>query len=169
MSKIVDGIIKKVYKYFDLDTFENKTESVDIQFTPATNITDALANISQENQQAFILEAINSANRAQALAKAEEAVIAKGGKKSVVLSVMKPFRAMPPFNSYFVFETDGKTKKLRTRKTRSGETVTEPEMDKSRQDKEIMALLKAQPALMASIRQASLEAIGSDEEDENEE
>lgn len=154
--------IEKTYKYFDLDTFETKTETVKVDFTEETELASALSKIG--NDESIILRAINALLKAEALAKAEQSVIEKGGRKSVVLAVMKPFRAMPPFNSYFVTDSAGK-KVMRTRKTRSGETVTEPAMDKARQDKEIMNLLKANPALIASIKQASLEAIGTEEEE----
>lgn len=168
MSKVeTPNTLTKTYKYFDLDTFETKTETVQVPFTEETEIAVALQKIG--NDQEVLLKAINSLLKSEALAKAEQSVIEKGGRKSVVLSVMKPFRSMPPYNGYFLFEADGKTKKLRTRKTRSGETVTEPAMDKARQDKELMEMFKSNPALLNSIKQASLEAVGTEDDDETEE
>lgn len=161
------NVINKVYKYFDLNTFEDKEEKVAVPFTPPADLESALAAIQNDN--ALILKAITTYLRGEALAKAETEVISKGGKKSVVLAAMKPFKSMPPYNSYFVFEADGKTKKTRTRKLRnSNETITEPLMDKDRQEKEILDLFKANPSILESIKKASLEAIGTDEEESEE-
>lgn len=137
------NVIKKKYKYFDLESFEAKQVEKEIPFTPATNLAEANERIGSD--EAILLNALNAYLRASALAAAEKEVAAMGGRKSIVLGVVRQFRAMPPFN--------------KAADTKEG---------KAAQTKAILEMIKKNPDMIESIRQASLEAAEAGAEDEAE-
>ena len=122
--------ITKTYSYFDLDTFESKEEEVSVAFSPATSYESAVARLG--NDATVLLKALNNELRAQALSEAEKTVKARGGARSVVLAVIRPFREMEPWKSV---------------------------SDRSDQTAKIIAdIVKPNPAMIAAIRSKSLES-----------
>lgn len=137
MSKVPTDTIKKTYKYFDLDSFDQKSVEKDISFTPAVDLAEAHSRIGGD--ESVLLKALNAFLRAEVLAKAEAEVAALGGRKSVVLSIAKPLRLVPQFA------------KIENR---------------AEQTKAILEMLKSSPAMIDAIRQASL-AVEGPETDED--
>jgi hypothetical protein len=104
-----------------------------------------------------MLKVFNSYLRSEELAKAENEVTSKGGKRAVVLSAVKPFRALPPFNAMYVMDGDKP-------KVENGEKV----IDRPRQTKAILDMIKLNPVMIQSIKEGSAAATDSDA-DENDE
>jgi len=147
--------ITKKYKYFDLETFEIKEESKTITFENAKDFAEAQARVGGDEQT--LLKALNSYLRSQALLAAENEVTSKGGKKTVVLAVAKPFRAMFPFSQMYKLDANGKPL------LENGEKV----VDRKAQTKAILDMIKASPTILATIKNAS--SVESDENGEDEE
>lgn len=172
MSANQPNTIEKTYKYFDLDTFEQKSETVNVEFTPPSDLNEANTRLNAlGNANDVLLQAITAYLRTKALNAAEQTVVSKGGRKSVVLAVLKPFRAMPPFNSMFVLDASGKVVTETytvARGERKGQSVTENKVDKVAQTKAILDLVKSNPAMINAIKQASLEATADGEETDDE-
>lgn len=160
------NVTTKVYKYFDLETFESKEKSVDVNFVPPTSLAEATAAVG--NDESILLKAVTDFLRAKAYSEAERSVISLGGRKSVVMDVIKPFRSMGPWNKMFVLGADGKpVKETYTikRGDRKGQTVTEDKIDRPAQTRAILTMIKSNPQMLESIKNASLEA--TNETDEN--
>ena len=136
--------VEKEYKYFDLDSFEVKQEKVSATVSIAENVAEA--NTLLENE-ANIIVAANAFARAKSLGSAEKSVTSKGGKKSIVFAVIRPFRDMPPFN------LTGATKDEngQFKKDADGNVI----IDKKLQTKAILEMVKKLPEMIQSIRDAS--------------
>jgi len=147
------NIIKKVYKYFDLDTFEQKSEAVDVPFEPAKDLAEAQTRIGGD--ESVLLKALNSYLKAQVFAEAEKSVTSKGGRKAVVFAICKPFRALPPWSTMYVLNADG------TPKVEDGEKV----IDRAAQTASILQVVKSNQAMLDAIRAGSAQA--SDESDDD--
>lgn len=137
---------EKKYKYFDLDTFESKEETVPYEFTPAVTIEDAHARINGDDS--IILKAINAYLKAQLFASLENAVVSKGGRRSAVLSACKPFRSFPPFNNPALYPD--------TKEGRKAQTDA------------ILSMLKTNEAIINSIKLASQNPTEGEENDSDE-
>lgn len=158
--------IKKTYKFFDLDTLELKSEDRTITFEPAKDLAEAQARVGGD--ESTLLKALNTFLRSEALKAAEAEVTAKGGKRSVVLAVAKPFRALPPFSQMFVMVPELDENKVPTGKqiplVKDGEKV----IDRKAQTKAILELVKSNAAMLETIKAGS--ASDSDEDsDESDE
>lgn len=88
--------IEKSYGYFSPDTFETVTEKRTIEFMVPASLTDAMARIG--NDQEVVLKALSSFLRRQALSAVKQEVMSKGLNKKVVLGILRPFRALPPYS-----------------------------------------------------------------------
>jgi len=148
--------IKKTYKYFDLNTFESKEEEKVVTFVPAKDIAEAQQRVGGSEET--LLKALNSFLRSEALKAAELEVTSKGGKRTVVLAVAKPLRALPPFSQMFQKNPDGSIV------VKDGEK----QIDRPAQTKAILEMIKATPALLDAIRAGS-QVDSEDSEDESEE
>lgn len=133
--------VEKTYRYFDLDTFDEKSEKVTITFTPAGTYADALGRIGSDEKIA--LEAINGYLQRMAFREKKREVAAKGAPKRIVLNVIKPFRALPPW--------DGMSE------------------DRPAQTKAILEAIRSNAVMVNAIKAASLKAAESGEEDEGDE
>jgi len=153
--------ITKKYKYFDLETFEIKEESKTITFENAKDLAEAQARVGGDEQT--LLKALNSYLRSQALMAAENEVTSKGGKKTVVLAVAKPFRAMFPFSQMYKLDATGKPVLEMNEKTGQLEKA----IDRKAQTKAILDMIKASPTILSTIKNAS--SVESDENCEDEE
>lgn len=135
--------IKKTYKYFDLDTFEVKSEEKTVIFEPAKDLAEAQSRVGGD--EATLLRALNSFLRTSALRDAENEVTSKGGKRTVVLAVAKPFRALPPFSQMFKKDASGAVV------VENGEKV----VDRAAQTKAILDMIKTSPTMLESIKAGS--------------
>lgn len=135
--------LKKTYKYFDLDTFESKSEEKTVSFEPAKDLAEAHTRVGGD--ESVLLKALNAFLKAQVLAQAEAEVTSKGGRKSVVLAIAKPFRALPPFNAMYELNADG------TPKVADGEKV----INRADQTKAILTMIKGNAVMLDAIRAGS--------------
>lgn len=157
-------ILKKVYKYFDLTDFTIKSEAKEIPFTPAETLAEAHERVGGDEK--VLLKALNSYLKAEVLKAAESEVTSKGGKKSVVLAICKPFRALPPWNSMFKMTAeviDGVPTGKMIPEVADGEKV----IDREKQTKAILDVVKSNEAMLNAIRAGS-EAASDDEDEDNE-
>jgi hypothetical protein len=148
--------ITKSYKYFDLDTFEVKTEEKQVTFSPARDLAEAQQRVGGD--EATLLKALNSFLRTEALRAAENEVTSKGGKRTVVLAVAKPFRGLPPFSQIYKLGADGKPV------VENGEKV----IDRAAQTKAILNMIKSNPAMLETIKAGSQIESEDDENDTEE-
>lgn len=145
---------KKTYKYFDLDAFEKKTIEKTITFNPHSDANAALQAINSD--PAKLLSALNAYLKKEELKKAKREVAALGADTAIVMSIAKGFRALPPFNAIYELDANGKPK------VEKGEKV----INRAEQTKQVLAFLKANPAIIDGIRKATLEAAEADDEGE---
>lgn len=133
--------VQKTYRYFDLETFDEKSETVEITFTPAPSYADALARIGSDEKIATL--AINGYLQRMAFREKKSEVARKGAPKKIVLNVIKPFRALPPWDA-----------------------MAE---DRPAQTKAILDAIRTNDVMVGAIKAASLKAAESGEEDEGDE
>lgn len=145
------GHIRKTYKFFDLNTFADMQDTRDIAFTPAKDLAEAQQRIGGD--EATMLKAFNAFLRAETLAAVEREVTAQGGRRTTVLAVVKPFRSLPPFNSVFKLDSDGKPI------IENGEKV----IDRQKQTRKILEMIKASPEMVQAIKDGSANADDSDD------
>lgn len=150
--------IKKTYTYFDLNKFEKVSEEREIPpFVPKSS-DEVLAIVAADND--ILTKAVNAYLKRAELRKIKLEVASKGGDTSIVMALAKPFRAMPPWNGMYELNTDG------TPKTdEKGEKV----VDRAAQTKSILDFIKSNPALVASIKQATIDAANAEEDEDGEE
>jgi hypothetical protein len=156
-------VLKKVYKYFDLNDFKIKSEAKEIPFTPAETLAEAHERVGGDEK--VLLKALNSYLKAEVLKAAEAEVTSKGGKKSVVLAICKPFRALPPWNAMFKMTAeviDGVPTGKMIPEVSDGEKV----IDREKQTAAILDIVKSNEAMLNAIRAGSAQA-SEDDEDEN--
>lgn len=147
--------IKKTYTYFDLDKFEKVTEEREIPpFVPKTN-DEVLAIVAADNE--ILSKSVNAYLKRAELRKIKLDVASKGGDTAIVMALAKPFRAMPPWNAMYELNPDG------TVKVENGEKV----IDRAAQTKSIFEFIKGNTALVASIKQATLDAAANEDEDDD--
>ena len=145
--------VKKSYTIFDLETFEPKTVEREISFTPAGNSSEALERIG--NSDETLLKALNAFLQRQAFTEARREVAKLGGSKKIVLSVIKPFRNMAPFNGIFKLDAAGNVV------VENGEKL----VDRQAQTKALLQMIKANPAMVEAIKNASIAAADEDEDE----
>lgn len=133
--------VEKTYSYFDAATLESKSEKVTVEFTPPASLAEAMERVG--NDQTAIQNAITSYLRRSVLRDAKIAVLSKGVSKKIVLNVLKPFRALPPWS---LIE------------------------DRGKQTSEILSMLRSNPAIMEAIKAANAaapaDADGDEDDDE---
>ena len=152
------GHVRKTYQYFDLETFENKTETVDIPFTAPKDLAEAQLRVGGNEET--LLAALTSYLRTETLRTAENAVTAKGGKRSAVMAVAKPFRAFPPFNAIYKLDASGKP----LVDSETGEKV----IDRKAQTAKILEMIKRNPDMIETIRAGSQIESDNDENEDTE-
>lgn len=130
--------IEKTYKYFSPETFELVSEKVERTFVPPADLADAMSRIGSD--QGIVLKALTSYLSRAALREAKMSVTSKGISKNIVLSVLRPFRAMPPFNAI---------------------------EDRTKQTDELLKMLRSNPAMVEVIKAASLSAAASDTDNDD--
>lgn len=145
---------KKTYRYFDLETFEKKEVEKEIKVTLANTTADALERIGNDPDK--LLKAINAFLQKDALRVARMEVSELGADTAVVMSVAKPFRALPPFNAMFELQANGKPK------IENGQKV----IDRKAQTQAIFNFIKSTPLILDSIKRATAEA-AANEDSEN--
>jgi len=118
-------IIEKSYSYFDGTTLESRTEPVKVEFTAPITLTDAMTRI--DNSQEVVLRALTSYLRRAALSEAKKSVLSKGVSKKIVLGVLRPFRALPPWST----------------------------MDRAKQTEALLTMLRSNPAILEAIKAAN--------------
>lgn len=143
--------LKKTYKYFNLETLDQVSEEKTITFEPAKDLAEAQARVGGD--EGTLLKALNAFLRGEALKAAEREVTSKGGKKSVVLAIAKPFRALPPFSTMYVLDSEGRPV------VKDGEKV----VNRKAQTKAILEVIKSNPAMLDAIRAGS----ENDDDDSN--
>ena len=156
MSKVADAvakIVKKTYKYFNLDTFE--TVEVVKEIPPYVQKTsdEVLALVAADNT--ILTKAVNAHLKRAGLRKIKLEVAALGGDTAYVSAMAKPFRAMPPWSQMYELDTNGEVKV-----DENGDKV----VDRKAQTASIYSFIKSNPALVASIKQATLDAAANDED-----
>lgn len=155
-------VLKKVYKYFDLTDFTIKSEEKSIPFTPAKDLAEAHERVGGDEK--ILLKALNAFLKSEVLKAAEAEVTSKGGKKAVVLAICKPFRALPPWNTMFKMTAevvDGVPTGKMIPEVSDGEKV----IDREKQTKAILEIVKSNEAMLNAIRAGSAEASDDDEAD----
>lgn len=149
--------IKKIYSYFDLDKFEKVEEEREVPvFVPKTS-DEVLAIVAADNT--ILTKAVNAHLKRAELRKIKMEVASKGGDTAYVSAMAKPFRAMPPWSVMYEIGPDGKPKV-----DDKGEKI----IDRPAQTKSIYDFIKANPALVQSIKQATLDAAANDDENDSE-
>lgn len=142
--------LNKTYKYFDLDSFEKKSVAGSGSFTPAATMDEAAQRINGD--QSIVLTAINAYLQKQALKDLKRSVLpANAGNTAVLSSIMKPFRAMPPYSAIGAVNAKG-----------------EFEVDRKKQTEAILSMIKGIPQLVETIKTASA-GLDDDEEQDDEE
>ncbi len=135
-----EKIVKK-YGFFSADTFEMVNEERTVDFVPPVSLSDAMARIG--NDQDVVLKALTGFLRRQALNAVKQEVMSKGLNKKVVLGILRPFRALPP---YSLIE------------------------DRKKQTEELLKLLRDSPVVLAAVKAASAATPATeDDEDEDDE
>lgn len=132
--------IEKTYSYFDASTFESKDEKVTVNFVPPTDLADAMSRIG--NDQGIVLSALTAYLQRAALSAAKREVMSKGISKKIVLSVLKPFRMLPPWSNI--------------------EKRTE-------QTEELLKMLRSNEPIIAAIKAASAADTGDDDDETGDE
>ena len=132
--------IKIEGSYFDLDAFEEKSESTEIEFLPAADLADAMERVGNDADR--VVELINSALRAQAVNAAKREISAKGVGKQLVYKVARGFYELPQF---------------------AGMSLAEKR-------KAVFGMLREAPALLQSLREAAAASDDdeNEENDDNE-
>lgn len=133
--------VKKTYKYFNLDTFEEVKETVEVPFVPAGDFQNAVQRL--ENNEVKILSALNAYLQRAAFAEARANIATKGASKKIVFDVIRPLRGLSPYDV----------------------------MPKAEQTAALLAFVKSTPMLMDSIKASSLKAAeaGEDEDGDDDE
>ncbi len=133
--------LEKTYSYFSADTFESVDEKVTVNFVPPADLADAMSRIG--NDQGIVLNALTAYLQRAALSAAKHEVMSKGVSKKIVLSVLKPFRMLPPWSNI--------------------EKRTE-------QTEELLKMLRANEPIIAAIKAANaVVGAADDDDDEGEE
>lgn len=150
MSKNTAAIeLVKTYKYFDLTDFSKKSVEGKTTFTPAANIEEATQRIGGDATK--MLNAVNAYLQKETLRELKASVLpADAGDTAVLSSIMKPFRAMAPFNA--IGTKDSKGDFL------PGE--------RQKQTDAILNMIKGIPALVEQIKIASKDAEDVEETEE---
>ena len=130
-------LIKKTYKYFDLASFTEVKEEVEIPFVPASDFNEAVQRLDGAADK--ILKALNDALQRMAFSDARKSIATKGASKKVVFDLIRPMRNMEPWAS---------------NKDRKGQT------------KMLLDLVRSTPQLMESVRVTSLKAAEADDDDD---
>ena len=130
-------LIKKTYKYFDLASFTEVKEEVEIPFVPAADFNEAVQRLDGAADK--ILKALNDALQRMAFSDARKSIATKGASKKVVFDLIRPMRNMEPWAS---------TK------------------DRKEQTKMLLDLVRSTPQLMESVRVTSLKAAEADDDDD---
>lgn len=135
-------VIKKTYKYFDLESFDEKSEQVEVTFMPAGSYGEAMQRISGD--EATALKAINAFLQRLSFSEKRREIAAKGAPRKTVLGVAKAFRSLPPWDAI---------------------------KDRKEQTKSILSMIRQNTAIVEAIKAASLKAAeaGDEEEDDEEE
>lgn len=133
--------VEKTYVYFDKETLEQKDEKVKITFTPAATLDEAMNRVGGD--QETILKALNAFAQRNEFRNAKAEVLKKGINTKILMGVLRPFRAMPPYNA----------------------------LDKNRkeQTKQLLAMLKSAPVILAAIIAQSDATANSDDDDDDSE
>lgn len=132
--------VEKTYKYFDLATFDEIEEKAEVTFTPAADYAEALSRVN--NDQAIVTKALNAYLQRAAFTEKRREIGSKGASRKVVLSVIKPFRSLPPWDAI---------------------------EDRKEQTKKLLEMVKASPIIVESIKAASLKAAEAGEDDDDNE
>lgn len=130
--------VEKTYKYFNLATFEEVEEKAEVTFTPAADYAEALARVN--NDQAIVTRALNAFLQRAAFTEKRREIGAKGASRKIVLSVIKPFRNLPPWEAI---------------------------EDRKEQTKKLLEMVKDSPIIVEAIKQASMKAAETGEDDDN--
>lgn len=147
--------VKKSYSYFDLDKFEKVTVEKEIPpFTPKT-ADEVLALVSADNT--ILVKSVNAFLKRSALRAVKLEVAALGGDTAIVSALAKPFRAMPPWSVMYELGPDGKPLV-----DSEGNKV----VNRKAQTASIYDFIRANPSLVASIKQATLEAAANEDDDD---
>lgn len=117
--------VEKTYSYFDGTTLESKTETVTVEFAPPASLADAMSRI--DNSQDTVLKALTNYLRRAVLSEAKKSVLSKGVSKKIVLGVLRPFRALPPWST----------------------------MDRAKQTEALLTMLRSNPAILEAIKAAN--------------
>lgn len=144
----------KTYTYFDLDKMEKVEVVKEIPTFVPKSADEVLSLVSENNE--LLTKAVNAFLKRSELKAIKKEVAALGGSTTVVMSIAKPFRMMPPFNTIYELNSDG------TVKVEKGEKV----IDRKEQSKKIFEFIKSVPALVASIKAASEASVDSDDDDD---
>lgn len=148
-------VIKKVYSYFDLDAFEKKTVEKEIPPFISKTTDEVLALVAADNT--ILTKSVNAYLKRQELRKVKLEVAALGGDTAIVSALAKPFRAMPPWSVMHELDSTGKPKV-----DEEGNKI----VDRKAQTASIYDFIRANPSLVASIKQATLEAAANEDDDD---
>lgn len=85
-------IVEKKYTYFDLEKFDEVSETVQVTFTTATSVDEAINRIGPDH----LLTALNGALRRMTFSAARRAVQAKGADTDVLNQLVNAFRGLYP-------------------------------------------------------------------------
>lgn len=139
--------LKKSYKFYD-DSLSLVSKEVDINFTPATAVADAMSRLA--NSEALILKALNAQLLKLTVSEARKTAVSGGLSKKIVLNTIKPFRGLPPWSAMV------------------DETATGPVKAESRrkQTAALLELVKSSPVILEAIKAASSSATDEDEDED---
>ena len=137
--------VEKTYKYIDLATMSEARKTVQIEFSPAKTIEDAMARLNDQEQ---LLTAVNDRLRKLTFVSARKEAIAGGASKGIVMGIARTFRAFPQFAKLLVVGENGKA------------TVE----SKRAQTKAILEAFSKMPEMIAMLQSASA-AVENDEDE----
>lgn len=129
--------VKKVYKYFDLSTFKEVKEEVEVPFKAPSDFSEAVQRL--DNDQVKVLAALSAYLKRAAFSEAKRDIAKKGASKKVVLDLIRPMRSMEPWASI---------------------------KERKEQTDALLELVRSTPALIESVKATSLKAAESDEDED---
>ena len=139
--------LSRDYKYIDLTTMELKEKTVEVEFTPASNVEEGLARLTSDENR---LKAINGQLKRLALREAQADAVSNGAPRGVILKMAVPFRTFPPYSNMLILGPNGKA------------TVE----SKREQTKAILRDFAANPMIVGMIKAKVAEGVDDDEDND---
>lgn len=148
--------VTKVYKYFNLDTFETIKEVVEVTFSAPATLQEAMERV--ENNTDNILKALSSFLKRAAFKEKKLEIAKKGARSALVLNAIRVFRSMPPFDAIYELDSSGQAKK-----DKEGGFV----VDRKEQTRQLLEVLKTNKPMVDAIRAAAIRDAELEDDDQD--